>query len=174
MSVVTVYIGLAMLIGAGLAVQLSMISAMSLLRGSFEATWLSLLATVGGFTFLVTVRALQRAPATLPAPFDGAILYLLVAVAAAAGLAVVIRGVPSYFAVTGLFAIPLLVGAGVVGSRLGIGLYLSSVVAGQLVSSVVLDHVGAFGIPVRRVDLARVGGVALLVLGVALVRGVKT
>jgi len=172
--VVTVlYIAVAMLIGAGFAAQVSMISAMGSLRGSFEATWISLLATVAGFTFLMFVRAVAGDAIALPVPFRTAFVYGLIAAVAAVGLGVVVRGIAPYFAITGLFAIPLLIGAGFLGPRLGVGLYLSSVIAGQLICSVVLDHVGAFGIPVRRVDVARMAGVAALVLGVALVRGIK-
>jgi transporter family-2 protein len=85
----------------------------------------------------------------------------------------VVRGIAPYFALAGLLAIPLLVGAGFLGPQLGIGLYLSSVVAGQLICSVALDHVGAFGIAVRHVDAGKILGVAALLVGVLLIRGVR-
>ena len=155
------YIAAAMLTGAGFAAQASMISAMGQLRGSFEATWVSLIATVAGVDI------------ELPAPFHRAYVYAVIAIGGAAGLFLLVRGIPSYFAITGLFAIPLLVGAAFLGPRLGIGLYLGSVIAGQLTCSVALDHVGAFGVPVHRVDLSRVAGVAALLVGVVLVRGIR-
>jgi bacterial/archaeal transporter family-2 protein len=174
LSVTVLSISAAMLMGAGFAVQASMISAMGSLRGSFEATWVSLIATVAGFTLLMTARALAGGTIALPVPFRGAGVYGLIAAGAAVGLGVMVRGIPAYFAVTGLFAIPLLIGAGFLGPRLGVGLYLSAVIAGQLACSVVLDHVGAFGIPVHRIDAIRLAGVAALILGVVLVRGIKT
>jgi putative inner membrane exporter YdcZ len=167
-------IGAAMLMGAGFATQASMISAMGVLRGPFEATWVSLVATIAGFTLLMSVRAAIGAVITLPAPFQKAFVYGLIAAAAAVGLGVLVRGIPAYFAITGLFAIPLLIGAGFLGPRIGVGLYLSSVIAGQLTCSVVLDHIGAFGIPVHRIDVVRVAGIAALILGVTLIRGVKS
>lgn len=168
------YIAAAMLIGAGFATQVSMISAMGRLRGSLEATWVSLIATVAGFTLLMTVRAVAGANIALPPPFTKAAIYALIAAGAAVGLGVMVRGIAPYFAITGLFAIPILIGAGFLGPRLGVGLYLSSFIAGQLICSVVLDHIGAFGIPVHRVDLLRIAGIAALVLGVTLIRGIKT
>jgi bacterial/archaeal transporter family-2 protein len=83
-----------------------------------------------------------------------------------------VRGIAPYFAVTGLFAVPLLIGAGFLGPRLGVGLYLSSVIAGQLICSVVIDHFGAFGIPAHHFDLARAAGIGALVIGVVLIRGI--
>ena len=47
------YMALALLIGMGLATQVTMISAMGRLRGPLEATWVSLLATVAGFTLIM-------------------------------------------------------------------------------------------------------------------------
>ncbi len=167
------YIVAAMFIGAGFSRQVSLISAMGGVRGSFEATWVSLIATVAGFTLLMTARAVAGATIALPAPFQKAVVYALIAAGAAVGLGVLVRGIPPYFAITGLFAIPLLIGAGFLGPRLGVGLYLSSVIAGQLICSVVLDHIGAFGIPVHRVDIVRVAGIAALILGVPLIRGIK-
>jgi transporter family-2 protein len=168
------YIIAAMLMGAGFSAQVSMISAMGRLRGPFEATWVSLIATVAGFTLVMAARAAGGASIALPAPFQSAAVYAFVAAGAGVGLALLVRGIPPYFAITGLFAIPLLVGAGHLGPRLGVGLYISSVIAGQLMCSVVLDHLGAFGIPVHRVDLARVAGIGALMVGVALIRGVST
>ena len=163
----------AMLMGAGFAAQVSMLSAMGGLRGPFEATWVSLVATVAGFTFLMAARSVAGTPIALPAPFQSPVVYVLIAAFGAVGLGILVRGIPAYFAITGLFAIPLLVGAAYLGPRLGVGLYLSSVIAGQMICSVVLDHIGAFGVPVHRFGAARATGVVALMLGVALIRGFK-
>ena len=103
-------IAAAMLTGAGFAAQASMISAMGQLRGSFEATWVSLIATVAGFTLVMTARAVAGVDIDLPTPFHRAYVYAVIAVGGAVGLFLLVRGIPSYFAITGLFAIPLLVG----------------------------------------------------------------
>jgi transporter family-2 protein len=54
--------------------------------------------------------------------------------------------------------------------RLGAATTIALVVAAQMVTSVVLDHLGAFGFPTRPVSLGRVGGAALIVIGVVLLR----
>jgi transporter family-2 protein len=171
--VTVLHIVAAMLMGAGFAAQVSMLSAMGSLRGPFESTWVSLVATVAGFTFLMAARAMAGMSITLPTPFQNPVVFILIAAFGAVALGVLIRGIPAYFAITGLFAIPLLVGAAYLGPRLGVGLYLSSVIAGQLITSVLFDHVGAFGVPVHRVGVTRATGVVALMLGVALIRGIK-
>jgi transporter family-2 protein len=54
--------------------------------------------------------------------------------------------------------------------RLGIGTTLVITIAAQLVVSVLLDHFGAFDTPVRQINLPRVIGVVLLVVGTGLVK----
>ena len=108
-------------------------------------------------------------PVAVRAAARGGRLFVVASVA----LAAVVRGLPPYFALAGLAAIPLLVGAGFFGPKIGIGLYLSAAITGQLVGSVLLDHVGAFGTQVYRIDLERALGVAALVVGVVLVRGIR-
>jgi bacterial/archaeal transporter family-2 protein len=52
---------------------------------------------------------------------------------------------------------------------LGAGGVTAATIAGQLSTAVVLDRVGAFGLPEKPISLARVIGVALLAAGVFLV-----
>ena len=54
--------------------------------------------------------------------------------------------------------------------RLGVALTFSLIIAGQMVLTLVIDHFALFGVPERPVSFARIGGVALIVLGVALIR----
>lgn len=168
------YAGLAIMVGVGFAIQVSLISAMSRLRGPLEATLLSLVGTIAGFTLLIGVRAAFGTALHLPSPFDRAILYVVVAGFSLLCLGLLLKGIAPHFAITGLFAIPLLVGAGFFGPRIGVGLYISAVIAGQLIGSVALDHFGAFGITAHRLDGMRVAGIGTLLLGVALIRGIKT
>lgn len=167
------YILAAIAIGVGMAMQLTMIAAMSRTRGPLEATWVSLMATITGVAVLLTIRALQGATISLPGPLDRTPVLALTAVMAAAALIASMRGLPLYFAGTGVLPIPLLVGAGILAPRIGIGLFLSSAIAGQLMGSVALDHLGAFGSQVRPIDALRITGVATLLLGVVLVRGIR-
>src|SRR4051812_40698593 len=52
---------------------------------------------------------------------------------------------------------------------LGAGGVTAATIAGQLSTSVVLDRLGAFGLPEKQVTLARAVGVALLATGVFLI-----
>lgn len=54
--------------------------------------------------------------------------------------------------------------------RLGAATMIASVVAGQMLASIVLDHFGWIGFPPHPVSGARVAGVALIVVGVVLLR----
>jgi transporter family-2 protein len=92
---------------------------------------------------------------------------------AASSLILVLRGLPFYYFITGLFAIPLLVGAGYLGPKIGIGLFVTATIAGQVIGAALLDHMGAFGLPIHKVDIIRGIGVITLLLGVVLIRGVK-
>src|SRR5437764_4877458 len=101
---------LALLIGAGLATQLTMIAALGRLRGGpLEATWVSLVATIAGFTLIMAMRAAAGAEPVLPVPFRRPLVYVLTAGVASAALWALSKGIAPYYAVTGLLAIPLLV-----------------------------------------------------------------
>jgi transporter family-2 protein len=54
--------------------------------------------------------------------------------------------------------------------RLGAALLVALAITGQLTTSLVLDHYGAFGFPVHHISLQRVAGALLLLLGVVLIR----
>ena len=54
--------------------------------------------------------------------------------------------------------------------KLGVALTFSLIIAGQMVLTLIIDHFALFGVPERPVSLARAGGVALIVLGVVLIR----
>lgn len=54
--------------------------------------------------------------------------------------------------------------------RLGVALTFSLIVAGQMLVTLVIDHFGLLGVPVKEISLARIGGILLIVGGVALIR----
>lgn len=164
-------LGAAVLLGCGAALQVALVGAMGRERGPAGAALVSLLASVTGLTVLLGLRAARGVNPALPIPFDRPAVLGVVALAAGALLVFAVRGLPPYFALTGLPAVAFLVAAGVLGPRLGVGLFLGAVIAGQLGGAVVLDHVGAFGAAARHVDATRLTGVGALLLGVALVRG---
>ncbi len=54
--------------------------------------------------------------------------------------------------------------------KLGVAMTFSLVVAGQMLVTLVIDHFGLFGVPVKEVSLARIGGILLITAGVVLIR----
>ena len=54
--------------------------------------------------------------------------------------------------------------------RLGVALTFVLVVAGQMMVSLIVDHYGLLGLPVKHINWQRLVGVALLVAGVLLIR----
>lgn len=70
----------------------------------------------------------------------------------------------------GLMGVVFITTATVLAPRLGAVRLLSFAIAGQLIFSVVLDHFGLVGYEVRPVNVWRIGGVMLLLAGVALIR----
>jgi transporter family-2 protein len=55
-------------------------------------------------------------------------------------------------------------------TRLGPAVFLALVIAGQLVTAVAIEHAGALGVARQPVSAGRIAGVALMVLGVVLLR----
>lgn len=54
--------------------------------------------------------------------------------------------------------------------RIGVAMTFSLIIAGQMLVTIVIDHFGLLGVPVKEVSLARVGGVLLITVGVVLIR----
>ncbi len=54
--------------------------------------------------------------------------------------------------------------------RLGVAMTFALVVTGQLVVSLVLDHYGWIGIPVREINLFKILGILLIIAGVVIMR----
>ncbi len=54
--------------------------------------------------------------------------------------------------------------------RLGVAMTFSLVIAGQMIVTLVIDHFGLLGVPVKEVSLARIGGILLITAGVILIR----
>jgi uncharacterized membrane protein YdcZ (DUF606 family) len=167
------YIAAAFAIGIGNATQLVMLTALARSRGSVEGAFTSLVTTVLGFGVVLAILAWRQGSLAMPAPYDRWPVFLALVLVFTAGTVFIMRGLNGYFVVTGLFALPLLIGTGFLGPRIGIGMFIAAVLAGQLSGAVVYDHIGAFGAEVRRVDGLRALGVLALLSGVVLIRGVR-
>ena len=54
--------------------------------------------------------------------------------------------------------------------KLGVALTFSLIVAGQMLITLILDHFGFLGVPVKEINIQRFLGATLIVLGVVLIR----
>ena len=101
-------------------------------------------------------------------------LAALAAVAAAGRLplpsAQEASGAPWWAWTGGLFGALYVAASVVLAPRLGPGLFFALLVAGQLVAAVVIEHFGLLGFDPQPASPVRVLGVALLVVGVLLIR----
>ncbi|MBC7891427.1 MAG: DMT family transporter [Sphingobacteriaceae bacterium] len=99
----------------------------------------------------------------------GLIAYLLVN---RVGLTTVtaLRAAPWYLYLGGLLGAVYVTMILLLVSRLGVALTFGLTIAGQMLLSLVLDHFGLLGLPMQPVSAGRLAGVALLVVGVILIR----
>lgn len=54
--------------------------------------------------------------------------------------------------------------------RIGVALAFSLAIGGQMLATLVIDHFGLLGVPVKGINLMRVLGAALITIGVILIR----
>jgi len=164
------YVLAALGVGIGSAVQVAFIANLGRLRGATEASWINMLASVVGLGAVLGWQAIRDDPPNLPSPFNSGWTYLAVLAIAGACLAVAMRGIAPYLAISGIFGFIYVFGAGWLAPKIGIALFSATVTVGTLAGSVLLDHYGAFGADVQRATLVRVVGLMALFLGVVLVR----
>jgi transporter family-2 protein len=79
-------------------------------------------------------------------------------------------GLPWYAWVGGVYGAMYVAVAAYAAPRIGLASLITIGIAGQIVMALVLDHVGALGLPRDPVNLVKVGGALLVVAGVVLVR----
>jgi transporter family-2 protein len=137
---------LAFVVGASLSVQVGLNAQLRQVVGD------PMLAALGSFlvgttALLVVVMAMR---VSWPAPAD-------------------LRGVPVSYFLGGLLGAVYVASAVVLAPKLGSATLLALIVSGQLLMSVLLDHFGWLGFAEHPVNLWRLVGIALLILGVVLV-----
>lgn len=54
--------------------------------------------------------------------------------------------------------------------RLGVAMTFSLIIAGQMIVTLIIDHFGLLGVPVKEVSFARIGGILLITAGVVVIR----
>lgn len=141
-----IYLAIAVLIGVAFACQPAINSVAAKALGSpWPATVVSVAITLAGS---IAVMIATRTTPTMD----------------------MMGGLPWWIVIGGIIGV-LVVGGGVaIVPVTGVALFFVCLIAGQLLGSVFLDHLGAFGLPVREVSLARLAGICLTFVGVFLVR----
>lgn len=167
------WIAVVVSLGITQALQVSLLGAMGRVRGPSEAAFVSILGTLVGLTLALTVRGAQGSRPALPPPFDHPATTGIMALVTGTLLVMALRGLPWGFVITGLLAMPYLLAASFLAPRIGVGLFIAALIAGQLSGGVILDQVGAFGGATRPIDAVRILGIFVLLLGVVLVRGFR-
>jgi bacterial/archaeal transporter family-2 protein len=138
---------LGLLAGSGIPVQASVNSALRQHLGRPE--WATLVNFGAGFLVMAAILLVRRVPLPATAQLAGAPWWTWTGGA------------------LGAFFVFVVV---VLTPRLGVATSLAVILAGQLLSALLLDHAGAFGLATREITPARLAGVALLAAGVFLVQ----
>lgn len=162
---------MAVSVGVTSSLQIAMLGAITRERGAFEATWISMLASLAGMAGVLLVSILLGSRPSLERPFDRPAIYGFFVALMLVALVLASRGIPWYLALTGFLPVPYLLAASFIGPRVGLGVFLGSIIAGQLIGGIALDHVGAFGAKPRPIDGVRLLGALVLIVGVVLIRG---
>ena len=142
------YVLLGVVTGAMIAVQAAVNSRLRIALGD-SAIWAAIVQTVIGLVALVAVGFLTRQPTPVTAGLGRHPWWIWTG-----------GFLGMWYVTINIFLTP----------RLGAALMLASMIGGQLVAALLVDHYGLFGVAIVRATPARVVGVALLVAGVSLLR----
>jgi transporter family-2 protein len=80
------------------------------------------------------------------------------------------RALPWWVIIGGIVGLVFVAGGVIVAPALGVALFFVCVVAGQLLGSILADQWGAFGMPVKPINLTKLLGLLLVLTGAALFR----
>ena len=143
----TLYLALAALAGVGLAYQSVINARLGVALGS--SLWAAVVQVLVGFLLLLVCLVVMRQP--LPS-FGGA------------------ARLPWWIWVGGMLGSAFVLTMIVVTRPLGAALAIGAVILGQMITALVIDHHGWFGVEVNRISFLRLAGVVLLLLGAVLIR----
>lgn len=141
--------------------------------------YLLLAAAAGvGLAFQAVINA--RLSAALGSPLWAAVVQVSVGLAFLGVCAGAVRQplpvlagasrLPWWIWIGGMLGSAYVVTVIVVTRPLGVALMAASVIVGQTLAALLIDHYGWFGLEVHRLSPSRVAGVVLLLLGVLLIR----
>lgn len=97
------------------------------------------------------------------------LIYMLLSGVPLGNLASV-KEAPAIAWIGGLLGAFFVTAAVILVPRIGVAMTFSLIVAGQMLITLVIDHFGLLGAPVKEVRLAHIGGVLLITAGVVLIR----
>ena len=97
------------------------------------------------------------------------LIYILVSGTPLSGFAAG-RNAPAIAWTGGVLGVFFVVATLVLIPRLGVAMTFALVTAGQMIFTLVIDHYGLLGVPVREISLMRIGGIVLITAGVVLIR----
>ncbi len=141
------YILLAIVAGSGAPVQAGINSRLSLAAGS--SILAALISFAVGTLTLAAYTAILRLPWPLTKAFHGLPWWIWIGGCLGA-----------FFVAVTIFLVP----------KLGAATMMASIIAGQMVASILLDHYGVLGYPLHPASGYRLLGVLLIVGGVVLIR----
>ena len=140
---------IAMMIGVGMLIPVQAGINAEFRRHAGHALWAGTLNFAVGLAAILLVSMLSR----IPVPSPGAVL-----------------AAPTWAWIGGFLGATLVVTSVIAAPRLGAALLIACLVAGQLISSVIVDGFGLVGYPLRPLNMERILGVLLLLGGVWLIQ----
>ncbi|MEL6584438.1 MAG: DMT family transporter [Pseudomonadota bacterium] len=138
-----------------------------------------LAASLIGAAFAAQPAINSLAAKTLGSAFPATVLSVGITLAVSALIMLFGRTTPSletfaqlpwWIMLGGLIGVGVVGGGAIIVPVTGVAIFFVCMIFGQMVGSVFLDQIGAFGLPVREISLMRLGGVVLTFAGVILVR----
>lgn len=85
-----------------------------------------------------------------------------------------VKVLPWWIVVGGIIGVAVVAGSIVVAPVLGIALFFICIVAGQLLGSTLIDQFGAFGVEVKPINVKKLLGISLVLVGAVLVQSSNT
>lgn len=147
----TLLLGIAAFAGALLAAQAGINAQLGRYLG--HPLWATFVSFAIGTVIIVPLLMLWQAPAP--------------------NLAAALRG-PWWIWTGGALGVVFVTAALVIAPKTGIAAFLGAMIAGQLLASLIIDHYGLIGLPVRPLNLNRALGTALIVAGVLVTQFPRT
>ncbi|MFN3418595.1 MAG: DMT family transporter [Pyrinomonadaceae bacterium] len=147
MNIVYFYILLALLAGATLPTQAAVNNRMALTIGN------PILAAL--ISFLIGTLSL--------------LIYIFATGTSISGLSLA-RTAPPVAWIGGLIGAFFVASTVALVPKLGVAMTFSLVIAGQMIVTLIIDHFGILGVPVREISIPRIIGMLMIIAGVVLIR----